>query len=58
MARPRQYNGQVTPRTPAELRVIRERGHMDFKVAILRSEGNSKANEVINIPEETMLDNE
>ena len=37
MARPRQYNGQGTSRTPVELLVIREQGHIDFKAALLRS---------------------
>ena len=58
MARPRRYHGQVTSRSPAELRIIRERGHRDFKAAILRSQEKGKAREVINIPEETMVDNE
>ena len=71
MARPSRQNGQVTPRTPAELRVIRERGHRDFKTAVAKSEEKGKAlvvtntptekgttPEVICIPEEEMHDNE
>lgn len=47
MARPRRQNGLVVPRTPSDLRVIRERGHRDFKVALAESEmGKGKAIEV------------
>ena len=53
MARPSRQYGQITPRTPAELRVIRQRGHRDFKAALLQSEEKGKTPEVANIPTET-----
>ena len=52
MARPSRQNGQITPRTPAELRVIRQRGQRDFKKALLQSEAKGKAPEVANLPTE------
>lgn len=48
MARPTRQHGQVTPRTPAELRIIRLRGHRDFNAAVLQSEEKGKAPEVTN----------
>lgn len=50
MARPNRQYGQVTPRTPAELRIVRERGHQDFKAVVAKSEEKGKAPEVTNIP--------
>ena len=55
MARPRRHNGIVVPRTPAELHVIRERGHRDFKAALAALERKGKDVEVINTPEATMV---
>ena len=52
MARPTRQHGQVTPRTPAELRIIRLRGHRDFNAAVLQSEAKGKAPEVTNTPSE------
>ena len=49
MARPSRQHGQITPRTPAELRVIRERGSRDFKAALQQSEAKGKAPEVANL---------
>ena len=56
MARPKRQDGLVVPRTPAELRVIRERGHRDFKAALAESEekGKGKAVEVTCTQEVTM----
>lgn len=58
MARPRRINGQITPRTPAELRVIRERGYRDFKAILAEAGKKGKAIEVISVPEEEMQINE
>lgn len=52
MARPSRQHGQVTPRTPAELRIIRERGIRDFKAAVSQLEEKEKAPVVNKIPEE------
>lgn len=52
MARPSRQYGQITPRTPAELRIIRQRGQRDFKAALLQSEAKGKAPEVANLPTE------
>ena len=51
MARPTRLHGQVTPRTPAELRIIRLRGQRDFNAAVLQSEvkEKGKAPEITNI---------
>ena len=71
MARPSRQHRQVTPLTPAELRIIRERGLRDYKADVAKSEeivnapevtivpavkGNTP--EIIKIPEQEMLDNE
>lgn len=52
MARPSRQYGQVTPRTPAELRIIRERGYRDYKAATSQLEEKGKAPEVTVISEE------
>ena len=52
MARPSRQYGQITPRTPAELRVIRQRGQRDFKAALSQAEAKGKAPEVANLPTE------
>ena len=52
MARPSRQYGQVTPRTPAELRIIRERGNRDYKAATSQLEEKGKAPEVTVISEE------
>ena len=46
MARPTRQHGQVTPRTPAELRIIRLRGQQDFNAAVSQSEAKGKAPEI------------
>ena len=54
MARPRRQQGIIVPRTPSELRIIRERGHRDFNAARAYSERKGKAVEVISAPEASM----
>lgn len=56
MARPRCQNGQVTHRTPAELRIIRERGHRDFNAMLAESAKKGKAPATTNTPEQIMQD--
>ena len=55
MARPCRQNGIVTPRTPAELRVIRERGHRDFVAALAESKKKDNTTDVAIIQEVTKL---
>ena len=47
MARPRRHNGIILPRTPAELHIIRERGHRDYHAALAYSERKRKAIETV-----------
>ena len=51
MAQTSRQHGQITPRTPAESRAIRQRGKRDFKEALSQSEAKGKAPEIINITE-------
>lgn len=56
MARPQRQNGTIVPRTPVDLRIIRERGHRDFNAAVLKMKCKGKAVEVVAVSEATMQD--
>lgn len=60
MARLRRQNNIIVSRTPAELRVIRERGNRDFQVTLVERRKRNKDAEAeavaVSTPEATMED--